>query len=868
MNRYLGIAIFVLIAALAAAGWFLTAPEVRAQALLTLADFDDAGLDVEMAVLLQAPATISNDLLFARGSFGTVGTVLDGAPGGNIPILSDPAHPDDPTPSNGDLARMRLRTVGGGTRLQLNDNNATNTGIHLTDYFATGAGNDLTIYIQTLDDGVGTIIVADSDPDGGTNGANFDVTTTFEDVFNAIGGGERFIFALARPSSELTLSATANPQTVDGLDVVALDGTASGTGSDTLTYSWTANPDVGSFSATDIASPTWTAPAKTDSVQSVTLTLTGTDASDNSLTADVTVTVRANQGPTASATSGLTAVDGLGTVTLDGTASDPDLDTLTYSWAASPDVGSFTDAGALDTDWTAPAKTNAQQTVDLTLTVNDGLATAEDVLQIFVNANRSPTASVSPTTPTVASGDVLELDGSASEDPDGDSLTYAWTQSGAAGTFSATDIASPTWTAPVISGANQTATLTLTVSDGLSLTATASVAVTVQANAPPTASASANPQTVDGLGAVILDGTASDPDQDTLTYSWTANPDVGSFADAGALDTDWTAPAKTNAQQTVDLTLEVSDTAGNTVTAQVTVTVRANQPPTVSIEAGTTPVQGGQQVALTGTARDPDGDDLTYSWSQSGDLGTFSATDTASPTWTAPAKTNAQQTASLTLTVNDGLATATASASVVVEANRSPAFAASAVTLSILTGQGEGTPVATPVQATDPDGDAVTYSLGGTDGGDFEVEEDGQLTVGAGVYLDESVKDSYALTLTATDVDGATASVTVTVQVVAKAEGLEPHHDPPVPTSLRGFICIGNLPGCPDIFVFLLPSILAGYMAFQSQRKNLKRVEVLGAAWVVCFLLLAIGLQLPTLRIIAYFVASVAVGLVYMGIRR
>ena len=859
MPRNLAITLFLLLA-ISAAGWFLPASDARAQTLLTLADFDAAGLDVEILVLIQANDTITNNMLWARGRFGTEGALLDGGTSGAIPMLSAPAHPDDPATSDGSLIAIRR-----GSSVRINDDG----GLHLGDYVsATGAGNDLRVYVQTADDGVASTALDGNLGNVGGNYANVTLNTETETVANAISGGERYIFALARPSPELTLSATANPQTVDGLAVVTLDGTASGPGSDTLTYGWAANPDVGTFSATDIASPTWTAPAKTDSVQSVTLTLTATDTSDNSVTADVTVTVRANQGPTASATSDITAVDGLGTVALDGTASDPDQDSLTYSWAASPNVGSFADAGALDTTWTAPAKTNAQQTVDLTLTVNDGLATAEDVLRVFVNANRSPTASVSPTTPTVASGDVLELDSSASEDPDGDDLTYAWTQSGAAGTFSATDIASPTWTAPEISGANQTATLTLTVRDGLSLTATASVAVTVQANASPTASASANPQTVDGLGAVILDGTASDPELDSLAYSWTANPAVGSFADPAALDTTWTAPVKTGSAQPVTLTLAVADTAANRVTTRVTVTVRANQPPTVSIAAGTTPVQGGQQVTLTGTARDPDGDDLTYSWSQSGDLGTFSATDTASPTWTAPAKTNAQKTASLTLTVNDGLATATASASVVVEANRSPAFAASAVTLSILTGQGEGIPVATPVQATDPDGDVISYSLGGTDGGDFEVEDDGQLIVGAGVYLDESVKDSYALTLTATDVDGATDSVTVTILVVAKEEGLEPSHDPPIPTSLSDFICIGNLPGCPDIFVFLLPSILAGYMAFQGKRKQLKRVEVLGAAWVVCFLLLAIGLQLPTLRIIAYFMAPVAVGLVYMGIRR
>ena len=73
------------------------------------------------------------------------------------------------------------------------------------------------------------------------------------------------------------------------------------------------------------------------------------------------------------------------------------------------------------------------------------------------------------------------------------------------------------------------------------------------------------PASVAGGGAVTLDGTAIDPEGDTLTYAWTS-AGGGSFADASALDTTWTAPDATDAAQTIMLTLMATDDRrGNTL---------------------------------------------------------------------------------------------------------------------------------------------------------------------------------------------------------------------------------------------------------------------------------------------------------------
>ena len=203
MPRNLAITLFLLLA-ISAAGWFLPASDARAQTLLTLADFDAAGLDVEILVLIQANDTITNNMLWARGRFGSEGGLLDGGASGAIPMLSAPAHPDDPDPSDGNLIAIRR-----GASIRINDDG----GLHLGTYVsATGAGNDLRVYFQTADDGVASTALNGNLGNVGGNFANITLNTETEAVANAISGGERYIFALARPSLELSLSATANPR--------------------------------------------------------------------------------------------------------------------------------------------------------------------------------------------------------------------------------------------------------------------------------------------------------------------------------------------------------------------------------------------------------------------------------------------------------------------------------------------------------------------------------------------------------------------------------------------------------------------------------------------------------------------------------
>ncbi len=64
----------------------------------------------------------------------------------------------------------------------------------------------------------------------------------------------------------------------------------------------------------------------------------------------------------------------------------------------------------------------------------------------------------------------------------------------------------------------------------------------------------------------------------------------------------------------------------------------------------------------------------------------------------------------------------------------------------------EGQTVGAPVSATDPDpGDALTYSLSGTDAASFTIDSSGQIRVATGVTLDYEGKKSYRVTVQVSD---------------------------------------------------------------------------------------------------------------------
>ena len=106
-------------------------------------------------------------------------------------------------------------------------------------------------------------------------------------------------------------------------------------------------------------------------------------------------------------------------------------------------------------------------------------------------ANTAPVANAGPDQ-TIASSAAVTLDGSGSNDADGNTLTYAWSQtSGTSVTLSSTTVAQPTFTAPTLAVGDADAVLvfSLTVNDGTVSSSADTVTITVEAPSPTPATA-------------------------------------------------------------------------------------------------------------------------------------------------------------------------------------------------------------------------------------------------------------------------------------------------------------------------------------------------------------------------------------------
>jgi chitinase len=287
------------------------------------------------------------------------------------------------------------------------------------------------------------------------------------------------------------------------------------------------------------------------------------------------------------------------TVTLDGSGSSAaNGATITYSWSFSSKPGgssaTLSSATVVKPTFTA----DVAGAYVLSLVVNDGTvnSAAATVTVTASVGNAAPVANAGSAQSVVA-GTTVTLDGSASSDANGDTLTYKWsfTSGPSSVVLSNATAVKPTFMA----GNAGDYVFSLVVNDGKVNSADATVTVTASVgNAAPVANAGV-PQSVIFGTAVALDGSASSDANvgDTLTYNWsfTSGPSSVVLSNATAVKPTFMA---SNAGVYV-FSLIVNDGKVDSAPATVTVTANDNILPVTTASPGSKKFTDSFTVTLT-----------------------------------------------------------------------------------------------------------------------------------------------------------------------------------------------------------------------------------------------------------------------------
>jgi len=152
---------------------------------------------------------------------------------------------------------------------------------------------------------------------------------------------------------------------------------------------------------------------------------------------------------------------------------------------------------------------------------------------------------------------------------------------------------------------------------GINFTFGSETVSTVVENRPPVTSCSVDKSMV-YLGSgdfAVVRASASDPDNDSLTYSWTT---TGGAVEGAGPEVRWNSSGAVPGTYTAKV--RVDDGRGGTAdcSADIRVELRPNRPPTLTCSADRSSVLSGEAIQVSASASDPDDDPLTYSWNSNG----------------------------------------------------------------------------------------------------------------------------------------------------------------------------------------------------------------------------------------------------------
>ena len=306
-----------------------------------------------------------------------------------------------------------------------------------------------------------------------------------------------------------------------------------------------------------------------------------------------------------------------------------------------------------------------------------------------------------------------------------------------------------------------------------------------------------------GVNQVLATYTASDPERPSVRITgWsTAGRDGGDFV-INALGElrfrstpDYERPADSNRDNVYEVTIRASDgrNTGTLEEVQVVTVTDVNEPPTITTTSRTAFSQPENRNSTLYTFRATDPEGGTVTWTAAGtdgrffaidEQGRFSFREDSPPDFDAPGDDDRNNEYDVTVQARDDVFnSATLDVVVTVTDHNENVQPTISTRRPPTTYRENGTSTIYTFRASDPQsGTTITWSLTGTDGGDFTIDRDSS---GRGVLAFASPPDfespadadrdnTYELAVVATDDEGNTDKVDFTIAVTNHNEGVEP----------------------------------------------------------------------------------------------
>jgi VCBS repeat-containing protein len=515
-----------------------------------------------------------------------------------------------------------------------------------------------------------------------------------------------------------------------------------------LTYSIAAGGDASLFSinptsgaVTFTTAPNFEAPVDGGANNTYVITVRASDGVNTS-TLPVTITVtNVNEAPVFNSSGAVSFAENATGVVYQALVSDPDASAaLTYSLGGADlalfDINTTTGAVTFKAAPNFEAPVGGDNVYDIIVNASDGLVTtAKAVVVTVTDVNEAPVFS-SASTASVAENSTAVFYTPTATDPESGVLSFFLSGVDASlfnvdMTTGAVSFRNPAnFEAPLDAGANNVYNITLHASDGDRIASHALAVTVTNANDAPTFSSGQSVSVSENTTGVVYDANASDEDGTALTYTLAAGGDNGLFSiNATTGEVQFITPPDfenpVGGDNTYAITVRASDGV-NTTDRAVTVTVtNVNEAPDFTSGSAVTVNEGHIGVAYDANATDPEGGAVTFSLLAGGDAGQFSINAStgevsfnAAPNHETPTDTGGDNVYTFTVRASDGGGNVRDRLVTVTVANVAPSI--SSPTVATVSDQ-MGSAIVYQIQASDPAGGTLTYSLSGADAGDFTV---------------------------------------------------------------------------------------------------------------------------------------------------